>query len=169
MYLPGSPVAGSLAVPFHGQQSLSPLSSMGLMIRFLRAVDTQESWKKGILSMSAGGDGTPGPIDCTWTRLPTINSVKGRYQPTNRHWGFLFTFSGFWLWWVGDSRRSEADRVCSVECQLIPVPWCRPDLSCLPSPHPPSNLSCHFLPPPSKIRGLWRGRLQRNRIKEYFF
>ena len=95
MYLPGSPVAGSLAVPFHGQQSLSPLSSMGLMIRFLRAVDTQESLKKGILSMSAGGDGTPGPIDCTWTRLPTNNSVKGRYQPAGTEAFFLpFQASG---------------------------------------------------------------------------
>lgn len=95
MYLPGSPVAGSLAVPFHGQQSLSPLSSMGLMIRFLRAVDTRESLKKGILSMSAGGDGTPGPIDCTWTRLPTNNSVKGRYQPAGTEAFFLpFQASG---------------------------------------------------------------------------
>ena len=94
MYLPRSPVAGALAVPFHGQESLSPLSSMGL-IRFLRAVDTQESLKKAILSMSAGGAGTPGPIDCRWTRLPTNNSIKGRYQSTSTEAFFLpFQASG---------------------------------------------------------------------------
>lgn len=88
MYLPGGSIswaAKPLASVLNGLDDQISQSSW----------HTQESLKKGILSMSAGGDGTPGPTDCTWTRLPTNNSVKGRYQPAGTEACFLpFQASG---------------------------------------------------------------------------
>lgn len=77
---------------------------------------------------------------CLFLVLPSHEQVctNQQWQTSTQGVGFFvcFPFSGIWLWWIRDSRRSEADRVCSVECQLIYVPWgaliCHASLTTLP-------------------------------------
>ena len=154
MSLPGRPgfISSSSGGIFTSNQSLT-LSAIlcGTVTRFLRSFRPQSHWREPvILRRPPGRDGTPGLGSAfLWKQVCKKPVTRDRLALRV----FLFPFPGFWLWWVGDPWWSEADWVCSVECQLMSVPWCRPDLSLLLLPRPPNPPPslCPFLPSPRKI------------------